>query len=108
MRAWTPTHPSLNVSPLVAGQSDQNEGVPEWLLCSLDEKQRWCACASAMAQHGRSPSTTRATPVQHFPCWNHIAEITRQLRGECGARQVQPAEVLQWVTCFDDSSIFRR
>jgi hypothetical protein len=43
------------------------EGVPELLICSLDEKQRWYACSAAIAQHWRSPSTTRSTTVKHLP-----------------------------------------
>ena len=42
----------------------------------------------------------------HVCGWGHMVEITRQLRGECGDRQVNGAEVIQWATAFGDSIIF--
>lgn len=42
----------------------------------------------------------------HVCGWGHMVEITRQLRGECGDRQVAGAEVVQWATAFGDSIIF--
>jgi acetyl-CoA acetyltransferase len=44
----------------------------------------------------------------HVSGWNHICEMVRQLRGECGPRQVPNAEVLQWGTNRGDSLILRR
>ena len=44
----------------------------------------------------------------HVSGWNSIVELVRQLRGECGARQVRDAEVMQWATVWGDSIIFRR
>jgi acetyl-CoA acetyltransferase len=44
----------------------------------------------------------------HISSWNHICEITRQLRGECGPRQVVGAEIMQWGANRGDSVIFRR
>lgn len=44
----------------------------------------------------------------HVSGWNSIVEIVRQLRGECGPRQVRDAEVMQWATVWGDSIIFRR
>lgn len=44
----------------------------------------------------------------HISGWNHIVELTRQLRGECGARQIDNASILQWATCFGDSILFGR
>ena len=44
----------------------------------------------------------------HVSGWNHICEMVRQLRGQCGARQVPNAEILQWGTNRGDSLILRR
>jgi hypothetical protein len=37
---------------------------------------------------------------------NHMVEISRQLRGEAGARQVEGCEVVQWATPWGESVIF--
>ncbi len=42
----------------------------------------------------------------HVAGWNHMREITRQLRGTAGDRQIPGAEVLQWGTVWGDSIIF--
>ena len=44
----------------------------------------------------------------HFSGYNHFVEMTRQLRGECGERQVQGAEVAQWITPFGDSLLLTK
>jgi acetyl-CoA acetyltransferase len=44
----------------------------------------------------------------HVCGWNSICEMTRQLRGEAGPRQIPGAETLQWGTCWGDSVILRR
>lgn len=43
----------------------------------------------------------------HVSGWNHICEMVRQLRGECGQRQVPGAEIVQWGTNRGDSLILR-
>jgi len=43
----------------------------------------------------------------HVSGWNSIVEMVRQLRGECGARQVANARVMQWATCWGDSLVLR-
>jgi acetyl-CoA acetyltransferase len=42
--------------------------------------------------------------------WALIAEAVRQLRGECGARQIKDAEIIQYIcaTPISNSLIFRR
>lgn len=42
----------------------------------------------------------------HVVGWDHMVEITRQVRGECGDRQVADCEVVQFATPFGDSLIF--
>lgn len=44
----------------------------------------------------------------HVSGWNHVCEMVRQLRHECGARQVPDAEIVQWGTNRGDSLILRR
>jgi len=35
-------------------------------------------------------------------------EIVRQLRGECGPRQIRAAAIIQWANAYGDSLIYRR
>jgi acetyl-CoA acetyltransferase len=44
----------------------------------------------------------------HIMGWNHQVEIVRQLRGECGQRQVVNARIMQWANAYGDSLIYRR
>lgn len=44
----------------------------------------------------------------HIMGWNHQVEIVRQLRGECGDRQVPNAQIAQWANAYGDSLIYRR
>lgn len=44
----------------------------------------------------------------HIMGWNHQVEIVRQLRGECGPRQVHNAELIQWANAYGDSLIYRK
>jgi acetyl-CoA acetyltransferase len=42
----------------------------------------------------------------HTAGWGHMVELTKQLRGEAGRRQVDNASVAQWGTVFGDSLLF--
>jgi hypothetical protein len=44
----------------------------------------------------------------HLAGWNHIVELVRQFRGECGPRQLKKIDVAQWATSFGDSLLFGR
>ena len=44
----------------------------------------------------------------HVTGWNLIVEVIRQLRHECGARQVKDAEIGQYACFLGESIIFRR
>ncbi len=42
----------------------------------------------------------------HVSGWNSVVEITRQLRGDGGERQVPDAKMMQWGAVWGDSIIF--
>jgi len=44
----------------------------------------------------------------HIMGWNHQVEIVRQLRSECGQRQIANARIIQWANAYGDSLIYRR
>ncbi len=44
----------------------------------------------------------------HLCGWGHMVELTRQVRGQTGERQVVDCEVAQWATTFGDSVIFHQ
>ncbi len=44
----------------------------------------------------------------HILGWGHQVEIVRQLRGECGLRQIRNAGVIQWANCYGDSLIYHK
>ncbi|MFT7598638.1 MAG: acetyl-CoA acetyltransferase [Acidimicrobiales bacterium] len=82
--------------------------------------ERWGFCgmgeAKDFTQNGRIelggelPTNTNGGLLSeaHVMGWNHQIEIVRQLRGDCGPRQVEGAEVIQWGNVYGDSIIFHR
>jgi len=80
--------------------------------------ERWGFCkpgeAPAFTQGGRIevdgalPMNTNGGLLSeaHVMGWNHQVEIVRQLRGECGARQVRDAQIIQWANAYGDSLIY--
>jgi acetyl-CoA acetyltransferase len=78
-----------------------------WGFCKLGE-------AAAFTQGGRIevggelPMNTNGGLLSeaHVMGWNHQVEIVRQLRGECGSRQVKDARIIQWANAYGDSLIY--
>lgn len=80
--------------------------------------ERWGFCkpgeAAGFTQNGRIevggelPINTNGGLLSesHVMAWNHQVEIVRQLRGECGPRQVKDARVIQWANAYGDSLIY--
>ncbi len=80
--------------------------------------ERWGFCkpgeAAAFTQNGRIevggelPMNTNGGLLSesHVMAWNHQVEIVRQLRGECGPRQVKDARIIQWANAYGDSLIY--
>jgi acetyl-CoA acetyltransferase len=80
--------------------------------------ERWGFCkpgeAAAFTQGGRIevggelPMNTNGGLLSeaHVMGWNHQVEIVRQLRGECGERQVKDARIIQWANAYGDSLIY--
>lgn len=60
--------------------------------------------------HGTLPVNTSGGLLSegHVNGWNLMVEIVRQLRHECGERQVPGADVMQWASFSGDSVIFHR
>ncbi len=82
--------------------------------------ERWGFCkpgeAAGFTQNGRIeiggelPMNTNGGLLSegHIMGWNHQVEIVRQLRGECGARQIKQVETIQWANSYGDSLIYHR
>jgi acetyl-CoA acetyltransferase len=82
--------------------------------------ERWGFCppgeAAGFTQNGRIelggelPINTNGGLLSegHIMGWNHQVEIVRQLRGECGPRQIAEAEIIQWANAYGDSLIYHR
>jgi acetyl-CoA acetyltransferase len=78
-------------------------------FCGLGEAAAWTQ-QGRIGLGGELPMNTSGGLLSeaHVSGWNSIAEIVRQLRGECGERQVKGARVMQWATAWGDSTIFHR
>jgi acetyl-CoA acetyltransferase len=69
-------------------------------FCKADEAWQFCKC-------GRIGSGGALLSEVHVSGWNHVVEMVRQLREECGERQIHNAKFLQWGTNRGDSLILR-
>ena len=76
-------------------------------FCGLGEAAAWTQ-KGRIELGGELPMNTSGGLLSeaHVSGWNSIAEIVRQLRAECGERQVRGARVMQWATAWGDSTIF--
>jgi acetyl-CoA acetyltransferase len=82
--------------------------------------ERWGFCkpgeAAAFTQNGRIelggelPMNTNGGLLSegHIMGWNHQVEAVRQLRGECGQRQIKDVGIIQWANAYGDSLIYHR
>ncbi|MBM85192.1 MAG: hypothetical protein CMM47_04125, partial [Rhodospirillaceae bacterium] len=76
-------------------------------FCGPGEAHLWVA-GGRIGLGGELPINTSGGLLSeaHVSGWNSIAEITRQLRGQAGQRQIPNANHLQWATAWGDSIIF--
>lgn len=78
-------------------------------FCGPGEAARWIQ-DGRIGLGGELPVNTSGGLLSeaHVGGWNSIVEMVRQLRGECGARQVAGAQIMQWATVWGDSILFHR
>jgi len=75
-------------------------------FCGPGEAAQWVQ-GGRIELGGELPMNTSGGLLSeaHVGGWNSILEMTRQLRGEAGPRQIPEARFLQWATCWGDSFI---
>lgn len=80
-----------------------------WGFCGLGEAKDFTQ-GGRIEIGGDLPINTNGGLLSeaHVMAWNHQAEIVRQLRGECGDRQIDGAEVIQWANVYGDSLMYTR
>ncbi len=78
-----------------------------WGFCKPGEAPAFTA-GGRIEVGGALPMNTNGGLLSeaHVMGWNHQVEIVRQLRGECGPRQVAGARVIQWANAYGDSLIY--
>ena len=77
--------------------------------CPVGEAADWLE-REGIGPGGKLPVNTNGGMLSegHTNGWGHTVEIVRQLRGECGDRQLPGLEVAQWATALGDSIIYAR
>ena len=78
----------------------------KWGFCEPGEAHEWIP-GGRIELGGELPVNTNGGLMSEGHYWGYgqLLEMTRQLRGECGPRQVAGAKVLQWATTYGDSMI---
>ncbi len=78
-------------------------------FCGEGEAHQWIQ-DGRIALGGELPVNTNGGLMSegHYWGFSHLIEAVRQLRNQCGERQVADAAVVQWVTTFGDSLILTR
>ena len=80
-----------------------------WGFCGLGEAKDFTQ-GGRIELGGALPMNTNGGLLSeaHVMAWNHQVEIVRQLRHECGPRQIEGAEVIQWANVYGDSLMYHR
>jgi acetyl-CoA acetyltransferase len=78
-----------------------------WGFCKPGEAPAFTA-GGRIEVGGALPMNTHGGLLSeaHVMGWNHQVEMVRQLRGECGPRQVKDATIIQWANAYGDSLIY--
>ncbi len=78
-------------------------------FCDIGEAHLFCQ-DGRIELGGELPCNTNGGLMSegHYSGYNQMVEMVRQLRGECGPRQVKDAEVVQWGPAWGDSVIFTK
>jgi acetyl-CoA acetyltransferase len=112
--------PVYKMADVVPGDLDAFFSYDAFAILPWIALERFGICkpgeAAAFTQDGRIelggalPMNTNGGLLSeaHIMAWNHQVEIVRQLRGECGPRQIKDAEIIQWANAYGDSLIYRR
>jgi acetyl-CoA acetyltransferase len=74
--------------------------------CEPGEAHKW-ATEERMSLGGELPVNTNGGNLSagHTSGWSHVVEMVRQLRHECGDRQISDARILHWATVYGDSIV---
>jgi acetyl-CoA acetyltransferase len=77
--------------------------------CPPGEASKWVT-RDRIGPGGTLPVNTNGGLLSqgHTAGWGHMVELTKQLRGEAGGRQVENAAVAQWGAVFGDSLLFTK